>query len=132
MALRYEVTVEPGFIRVAVSRPVTAENIRQFCLEVPELARKSGVSKVLLDQRRIPSALNSMERFKYATEFAEYFRGLQVACVQENPLRDPQHFGETVAVNRGVNLRVFSTLEEAYGWLEVKPADKPASSDDSQ
>jgi hypothetical protein len=33
------------------------------------------------------------------------------------PLRDPAKFGETVAVNRGMILRVFETLQDATEWL---------------
>ena len=69
------------------------------------------------------------ERFNYASRIAEQFRGLKVAFVVNQPLRDPNLFGETVAVNRGGNIRVLATLAEAYEWLEVTPANKAAGGD---
>ena len=40
-------------------------------------------------------------------------------------LRDPQRYGETVAVNRGMDVKTFETPEEAFEWLERPPANKP-------
>ena len=42
----------------------------------------------------------------------------QFAYVIKEPLRDVERFGETVAVNRGMNVRTFERLEEAFEWLE--------------
>jgi len=120
----YEVKKEAGRLFVNDSRPVTAETIQQFCEKMPELARESGVSKILVDHRDIPNTLSTMERYRYATEIANHFRGIKIAFVQDAPLRDPTRFGETVAVNLGANIRLFTTLEDAYDWLEVEPASK--------
>jgi hypothetical protein len=53
----------------------------------------------------------------------------QFAYVISEPLRDPQRYGETVAVNRGMNVKTFETLEEAFVWLERPPANKPDAND---
>ena len=37
--------------------------------------------------------------------------------VMHEPLRDPGRLGETVAVNRGMDVKVFETLEDAIEWL---------------
>jgi hypothetical protein len=37
---------------------------------------------------------------------------------------DPQRFGETVARNRGMNIRIFSELQPALSWL-LEGTDKP-------
>jgi hypothetical protein len=125
----YKVKKESGFLRVTDSRPVTAETIQQFCVKIPEVARDSGVSRILVDHRDIPNTLSTMERYRYAAEIAKHFRGIKIAFVQDAPLRDPRRFGETVAVNLGANIRLFSTLEEAYDWLEIEPANKPDAGD---
>jgi hypothetical protein len=33
---------------------------------------------------------------------------------------DPEKFGETVAVNRGMLAKVFDNLEAALAWLEIR------------
>lgn len=67
-----------------------------------------------------------MERFFYAE-----FSALQVASLRaegvphvarfayllEEPVLDPNRFGETVAVNRGMLVKAFDNLEEAIVWL---------------
>ena len=52
-------------------------------------------------------------------------RGLPMFSFE--PLRDPARYGETVAVNRGMKVKVFETLEEAFEWLRLPPIPPPAS-----
>lgn len=118
---RYEVTVESGFVRVIDPDPTTPNSMRRLCADAPRMAREHGVSKVLIDQRGKPGSLSTMERFRYAADVAKSYQGLRVACVQVAPYRDPDDFGETVALNRGANLRICGTLEEAYEWLRAEP-----------
>jgi len=42
------------------------------------------------------------------------------AIVGNHPLVDPKRFGETVAVNRGVNVRAFTEMKQALAWLEME------------
>ena len=125
----YEVKKRPGFILVTVTRRVTTEMARSICETIPALAREWGVSNVLIDVQNIPSPTNDIERYQYAVQLAQHFGGLAVAFVRPQSYHDPRNFGETVAVNRGANLRVCSTLDEAYDWLGVQPADRPDSGD---
>lgn len=120
----YVVTQEGGFIRVVDSRPVTAKHVRDVCQTIPALAHRFGINKILIDQRDAPNSLSSVERFRYANDFALHFKGLKIACIQDYPLRDPTRFGEAVAVKQGADLKICSTLEEAYEWLEVLPASR--------
>ncbi len=74
-----------------------------------------------------------MERFYYG-EFAAHAvlssgdRGvstaIQFAYVLEVPVLDPERFGETVAVNRGMHVKTFDDLQDALGWLGLAPANK--------
>jgi hypothetical protein len=74
-----------------------------------------------------------MERFYYA-EFAAQSvanfanRGVslttQFAYVLKEPVLDPRRFGETIAVNRGMFVRAFDTLEDALKWLGISPFKK--------
>lgn len=49
-------------------------------------------------------------------------RAAQFAYVIHEPLRDPGRYGETVAVNRGMNVKTFETPEEALEWLRLDSA----------
>jgi hypothetical protein len=81
---------------------------------------------VLLDGRTITGNPGTIERFFYG-EFAadavakhharSAARATRFAYVLREPVLDPQKFGETVAVNRGMLVKVFDSLEEALHWL---------------
>ena len=53
------------------------------------------------------------------------FGSIRFAYVLKEPVLDPKKFGETVAVNRGMLIRVFDNPEEALQWLEIPSADNP-------
>ena len=87
---------------------------------------RSGVSKVLIDGQQVTGTPNGFERFLYG-EFAaratldvmkEHNIRLRFAYVIHEPLRDPERFGETVAVNRGMDVKTFETTDAAIEWLK--------------
>jgi hypothetical protein len=65
------------------------------------------------------------ERFLYGDFVAkttlemmrEYNISLRFAYVIHEPLRDPKRFGEKVAVDRGMDVKVFEDPNEAIQWL---------------
>ena len=126
MTKNLEITIESEFVHVVFTKTVLSPPTSDFFTQVPDAARNAGVSKILYDARSATGQLSTMERYYYASHVAEQFRGLKVAFVVNQSLRDPGLFGETVAVNRGGNIRVVGTLEEAYEWLGVKPTNNSA------
>ena len=66
-----------------------------------------------------------MERFYYGEFVAGETQKIVVdhkivprfAYVLHEPLRDKTRLGETVAVNRGMNVKTFETPKEAIEWL---------------
>ena len=60
-----------------------------------------------------------MERYEVGVKAATLFRyKLKVAVVYKT--EEINRFAETVAFNRGMNVKIFNTKEEAISWLEVK------------
>lgn len=56
----------------------------------------------------------TLERFQMATGFAEAARtALKIAFVARREIIDPQHFGTTVARNRGLLCEVFESESDA-------------------
>ena len=64
-------------------------------------------------------------------DFAErgVSRATKFAYVLREPVLDPQRFGETVAVNRGMFVKAFDSPEDALQWLGIAPANKPDAGD---
>lgn len=88
--------------------------------------------KVLVDVRQLTGAPTTMERYSYS-EFCAYsiidfplteLRGTRFVYVGEIPLIDSDRFGETVARNRGMIVRVHESKElpSALEWLGLDPA----------
>jgi len=123
MTGHYIVSVEPGFIRVRFPPSVDLLPDKDFFTGMIYVARNSGVSKILYDVLSLTGTVSTLERYNYGSLIADLFRGFQVAFVVNQSIQDPDLFGQKVAVNRGANMRVLTTLSEAYEWLEVKPAN---------
>jgi hypothetical protein len=89
--------------------------------------------RVLFDGRSITGNPSTIERFYYAAfaaATAEQYK-LQGRCgatrfsyVLKQPVLDPEKFGETVAVNRGMCVKAFDNPEDALAWLERSGNDK--------
>jgi hypothetical protein len=81
--------------------------------------------KILLNARNVTGNPKDMERFYYGEFAASQTRRIVVehnivprfAYVMHEPLRDPARLGETVAVNRGMIIKVFEAPEDAIEWL---------------
>jgi hypothetical protein len=109
-----------GFIHVQDFKTLSPSGINQFFLKVPDAARNSGTGKVLVDGRTAEGSFSTMQQYEYGSMLAKHFKGIQVAIVVQKSLRDPTQFGETVALNRGAKVRVFTDLEAAKSWLGME------------
>jgi hypothetical protein len=96
-------------------------------LEMLDAVALHQARKVLLDGRELKGSPEAIERFYYgefaANAVARYVaegtvrRAPQFAYVLHKPVLDPNRLGETVAVNRGMWIKVFDNIEDALGWL---------------
>jgi hypothetical protein len=112
-------------LNVVASGEFSLQDAKQAFLEMLGAVVRFKAEKILLDGRKVHGNPKDMERFYYG-EFAarethriivEHKIHPRFAYVIHVPLRDPAKFGETVAVNRGMNIRVFETLQDATDWL---------------
>ena len=121
MADSYELSVVEDHVQVVYTRPITPAIVRGFLESGPPRIRATGLTRVLIDMRLTLEALTTTDRYFYAVEFAERFRGLRVAVLQSISTFDPQGFGQVVAANRGVLTRAFTTKDAALAWLLAEP-----------
>lgn len=134
MAIRQEMHFESGVLNVKASGEFSLEEAKRTFLEMLQAVVQYQAAKVLFDGRNLKGEPAHIERFYYgyfaATESIHLMtqygmcQAPQFAYVIKEPLRDPGRYGETVAVNRGMNVKTFETVEEALEWLEVTPPDK--------
>ena len=138
MDMSLEIRPESGFLHVDAMGEFSLQEAKRTFLEMLEAVAQHQVKKVLFDGRGLKGEPTTMERF-YCSEFAadavRQFkdRGVslatQFAYVLQEPQLDPRRLGETVAVNRGMYLKVFDNLEDALGWLGIAPANKSGAGD---
>ena len=89
-----------------------------FWREVAEEARRVQARKVLLEEN-IKEAVSVLEMYQIAAEIPRLgFENVQIAFVDRYlDQKDLNHFGETVATNRGLRGRIFNEISEAEKWL---------------
>ena len=128
MSIQQKMHFQSGLLKVDASGEFSLEDAKQAFLEMLGAVAQYKAEKILFDGRNVKGKPEDMERFFYG-EFAakETMRLVKAhgivprfAYVIHEPLRDPERLGETVAVNRGMDVKIFETPEDAIEWL-TKP-----------
>ena len=122
------------FLSVIATGQFSVDEMKRAFLEMLEAVAVHKTTKVLFDGRGLLGHVGTMDRFYYA-EFvarsvADFHErgvspGTQFAYLLKEPVLDPERFGETVAVNRGANVKAFASHEAALRWLGVEPTSAP-------
>ena len=116
---RIEVVVHDSYLHAAVWGTHTPDNVLRFLGEVHEACVANRKDSVLLDMRLEGPTMGTGNIFSVIQQRSDPGRELRrIAYVDAG--RDPgkAKFAETVARNRGVNVRLFASVEEAKKWLE--------------
>lgn len=107
---------EPGFLRISMSGNWTAPNAETALKTIREEAEKRGFTRLLFDGRQLPQSPGEMTRF-YSGEFLAKCLPIPYRVAIWRKPEQVDRLMETVAVNRGARVRVFSDEEEAVKWL---------------
>ncbi len=130
MNLKTEFIFGAGYLSVIATGKFSLKEAEQSFLATLDAVIEHKTKKVLLDGRSVIGKPETIERFfygKFAANSVKAYKGRGVspatafAYVLKHPLLDPQRFGETVAVNRGMHVRVFDNMEAAAKWLDIAP-----------
>jgi hypothetical protein len=118
----YHLTIadKPAYLHARVTGTHSAENIRRFLEEVHETSVRLNHSAVLLEMNLSGLSLAATRIFDIITERSRYaLRFERIAYVDVSAEREPEkmRFAETVAINRGVRVRLFRSLEDAERWI---------------
>ena len=109
MSYQLKIDEASGYLHVLVSGANSGEVVRRYLHEVAEICGARRCSALLLEENLTGPAMN----------LAEIYSVVKVAFVDSNsehPIMN-MRFAETVARNRGVNVRAFRTVPEARAWL---------------
>ena len=94
------------------------------------LTEERSYKYLLLDVREITgNPPSTFDRYEIGSQVADIQRSLntysRIAVVGNEPMIDPQRFGEIVALNRGVQGKVFTDLDQAIVWIKKTKGDIP-------
>ena len=133
MSMKIEISFESGLLKANAIGEFSLQEAERTFLEILEAVAQHKVEKVLIDGRQLTGEPKTMERFYFgeftAMAVAEYAdrgvsRATQFAYVLVEPVLDPERFGETVAVNRGMIVKACDNPQAALEWLGIALASK--------
>jgi hypothetical protein len=119
--MSYNLTLvqKPAYLHAIVTGLNNKENVKRYLEEVLRESKNRGCSQVLIEERLEGPRFRTISVFQIASEGSRrahgYFKA--IAYVDVNAEGDLMKFAETVAVNRGLPVRVFSSVADAEKWL---------------
>ena len=119
--ISYQLTIVelPNYVHAKALGERTPANALRFLEEAYAACLKAGRDALLLEMRFSGPSLSTMNIYNVLSERIPDGRTLRkIAYVQAefDNLAMP-HFAENVAINRGVNVRLFQSVDSARQWL---------------
>ena len=112
---------EDDYLHVIVTGDNTPADETEYLCRIPKMCVDQGVSKVLIEENLAGPSFGAVDVFDLVCTASAAFAPMvqQIAFVDINPEHNVSnlYFGETVAVNRGVNARVFPDVPSAVEWI---------------
>ena len=109
------------YLKVKVVGERKKDDVIAAAIEIKEICQASKIFKVLVDVREFKGRLESFETYDVVSvEFPKIKKNdinLAVAIVDDVRFKLKYRFFETVARNRGFNIRLFGDVEKAIQWL---------------
>ena len=111
-----------AYLHITVTGDNTPKNVANYLSEVRDKCVEHQCSKVLIEENLKGPSLGTGVIYKIVTEAGDQVWPVvrRIAYIDVNPehnMRSMQ-FAETVAMNRAVNVRLFSSAVDAQKWLE--------------
>ena len=116
-----------NFLHATVTGPNTAETVLGYMGEIRDACEASDCHRVLIEEKLEGPRFDEMEIFSLISEGAGDALGVfeAIAYIDEQQDFDVVKFAETVAVNRGIPIAVFSSVADAENWLRHRREDAP-------
>ena len=119
MPIAYQIQDEGVFLRVkAVGTCDNLEQLKEYVLAIHQAATSAGLTRALVDERELRYRLSTIDSFEsgsFVAEMAPLGAKIAVTCNLEG--KADTRFWETVAVNRGAEVKIFDDIESAEEWI---------------
>jgi hypothetical protein len=122
MKYDFSVTKKQGYLHIKVLGDNAPETVHRWLADGLKACAEFKCSRVLIEENLSGKSLTTIDTFFLVAEGSKlaWQTVTQVAYLNLSPEQNPQElrFIETVAVNRGLNLKVFTKVADAEKWLE--------------
>jgi hypothetical protein len=114
---------KPTYLHATVTGVNSQENALRYLEEVRRECLARGCTRLLIEERLDGPRLRTLDVFQVASQASgDIFGAVRaIAYVDVNAENDLMEFAETVAVNRGMPVRVFPSVAEE--WLRNQQGD---------
>lgn len=118
MSFHIEYEEHPAYMKAKVTGTNSRETVAAYLREVRRESKRRGRSYILIDERLEGPRLDAMDVFAIASNGSMDALGeLDAMAYVDREMGPMAEFAETVAVNRGMPVAVFSNVAEAEEWL---------------
>lgn len=120
MAISFSFQLDNDILSVfAEGKDDHSQDVIHYAMAIRDEAIRQNTKKILCDERNLVYALGTFNTYEVA-EFTSYnvpkVAKVAIVCNPEN--LSEANFYETVVVNRGLELKVFTDMEAARNWLD--------------
>ena len=130
MAYRIAIDEEPAYLHVRVTGENSPAAVRNYLEEVRAACAARNKAAVLIEENLVGPGLSLLDIYQIVDEGGPrtwpFVRRIAYVDVKAAARPGNIRFAETVALNRGVNIRAFWNVEEAKAWLR-DPTMQPES-----
>ena len=119
MPVNVKIIHTKDFIKTTATGVLDFEASKQAVLEIASRITQPGEYEVLVDTRAAEVTLSIADLYELGAVLADHpaVRCSKVGILVPERAVEQAQFLETVAVNRGVRIEVFTNLEQAITWL---------------
>jgi hypothetical protein len=124
MSIQFETSTEGTLLRGrAWGQDDGLEEVKRYGMAIITACLEGGCDRTLLDERELKYNLSITDTFELAKFYSEQIYKLlpqiiQTAIVCDEEFIKDAAFWEDCAVNRGLYVKVFTSLEMAKRWLD--------------
>ena len=119
MTFNLTISKKANYLHAIVTGQNSFENVKGYLQQIFRECKAADCPRLLIEERLEGPRLNTSEVFEIASQESDrVFRFFTaIAYVDVNAEGDLMEFAETVAFNRAMPVKIFSTLSEAEKWL---------------
>jgi hypothetical protein len=119
MGITYNSKVEKEVLYITASgKDENVKEVIEYGRSIIKLANESKVKRVICDERNLEYAIETLDIFESAQTMASEAPKVGRLAIVCNPkFLDEGKFWETVAFNRGLQVRMDTDFDRAKNWL---------------